>query len=244
MTDQLPDIVLERYRLHELSPDDATAIDARIDRDADARARLAALDASDALLRDDVERVARRLEAAPVVRRRPLAWVLPIAVGAAAVTVAVTIRTGNRAMPVVERLKGTDESSRPLLMLYRRTAESSERLADGGVARAGDVIRVGYRAAGRRYGAIVSIDGRGTVTMHLPSVGTRSVALGHDATVLLDRAYELDDAPKWERFYFIAGESPFDLGPVLEAVRAATPRLALLRGLDQSTFTLQKESGR
>jgi hypothetical protein len=68
--------------------------------------------------------------------------------------------------------------------------------------------------------------------------------------VLLAQAYELDDAPLWERFYFIAGDTPFDVAPVMQAARDAAAKasgsppagLALPRGLEQTSFTLQKES--
>jgi hypothetical protein len=76
------------------------------------------------------------------------------------------------------------------------------------------------------------------------------VPLGREATVLLDHAYELDDAPRWERFYFVTGNEPFLVSAVvIAAERAAlvsrddTPAtLSLPAGLTQSVFSLQKES--
>jgi hypothetical protein len=95
---------------------------------------------------------------------------------------------------------------------------------------------------------ILSIDGSGVVTRHLPIDGNVAVALRNDGTVLLDNAYELDDAPAWECFYFVTADEPFDVGPVLAAAQRAAavaprlpPSLPLVRGLRQSTFTLQKE---
>ena len=127
--------------------------------------------------------------------------------------------------------------------MYRRTSGGSETLADGAVARQGDLVRVGYRSAGHAYGVIFSIDGRQTVTMHLPREGDRAAPLAREATVLLDRAYELDDASLWERFYFVAGDAPFDVAPIVAAARRApSAALALPRGLDQATFSLQKEA--
>jgi hypothetical protein len=145
-----------------------------------------------------------------------------------------------------ERIKG----QRPALVVYRRTADGSELLADGAVARPGDLLRVAYRGAGRSYGVIVSIDGRGTLTRHLPPNGDRAAALKRESTVLLDSAYELDEAPQWERFYFVTGDTPFSITPVEDAVRRAaandrrgTPAaLALPDGLEQSTFSIQKEA--
>ena len=146
--------------------------------------------------------------------------------------------------PDGDRIKGL----LPGLAVYRKTAEGSETLADGAVAHTGDLIRIGYHAAGRPYGVILSIDGRGGVTLHLPPDGDRAATLDREATVLLDQAYELDDAPRWERFYFVTGDAPFATALVLDAARrAASPHgqppreLALPRGLEQSTFSLQKE---
>src|SRR6185436_11941296 len=102
---------------------------------------------------------------------------------------------------------------------------------------------------GRTYGAIVSIDGRGAVTLHLPRQGARATRLPEGGeTVLLDRAYELDDAPRWERFFFVTGEAPFEIEPLLEAARraAADPsapapeRLTLPPNLEQAVFSLEK----
>jgi hypothetical protein len=145
-----------------------------------------------------------------------------------------------------ERIKGLRAS----LALFRRVGGGSETLADGAVAHRGDLIRVGYHAAGRGYGMILSIDGRGHVTVHLPDRGERAVPLRHEPAVLLDQAYELDDAPRWERFYFVTADQPFMVAPVVaSAQRAVTsargdppPYLALSAGLEQSVFSLQKES--
>jgi hypothetical protein len=59
----------------------------------------------------------------------------------------------------------------PQVLLYRRAAAGVERLLPGGVVREHDVLQLAYQAAGRHHGVIVSIDGRGTVTRHLPATG-------------------------------------------------------------------------
>jgi hypothetical protein len=259
---RIPDILLERYRLNELPKDEADRMAARLGQDARLRERLAALEASDEELRrgsmaERLEQGTRRklAEAGAKPRRASLYWALP-AMAAVVVVIAVAARTAAppadkqpAAQPPAaaeDRVKGIG----PALALYRRTADGSETLADGAVAHKGDLIRVGYRAEGRSYGAIVSIDGGGSVTMHLPPAGERAAPLKHEPTVLLEEAYELDDAPLWERFYFIAGDAPFDIAAVMQAARDAAARtsrlppasLALPRGLQQSNFTLQKES--
>jgi hypothetical protein len=258
---RIPDILLERYRLNELPNDEADRLAAQVAEDSQLRERIAALEASDEQLRQD--RVPDRLEegarrklagAGAKPRRSAVYWAMPAVAVTALVVIAVALVSAppDRGSPA-EQLKGGSDRIKglePALALYRRTAEGSETLADGAVARKGELIRVGYRPAGRSYGAIVSIDGAGNVTMHLPPSGDRAAALKHETLVLLDQAYELDDAPRWERFYFVAGESPFDVGPVIQAARNAAAKtsglppvaLALPRGLEQSSFTLQKES--
>lgn len=256
--DHIPDIVLERYRLNELPPADAARIANRAAADAQLRKRLDELDRSDEALREPIDRMRSHLAAHPApAQQRSVAWPIPAAVAISAILAGVVWQTRSPVTPPRhdeggDRIKGNAASGLPALAVYRRTAEGSEQLADGAVAHAGDLIRVGYRAAGRQFGVIVSIDGGGAVTMHLPPTGERAVPLKGDAVVLLDQAYELDDAPRWERFYFVAGESAFDAAPVVQAARDAAKKqtqapvagLALPHGLDQTGFTLQKESRR
>ena len=255
MTAEIPDILLERYRLKELPPDEAAQLEDRLRRDEPLRRRLEALDRSDEEIRRSgvLERLSDRVPHSQPARRRLRAFgAMPAAVAAAAVVILIVMLrveapwTGpTDPVDSGDRIKGLT----PSLALYRRTAEGSETLADGAVARQGDLLRVGYRAAGKRYGVILSIDGRGSVTVHLPPQADRAATLKGDGTVLLDQAYELDDAPQWERFYFITGDTPFAVAPIVEAARAAAAdhrrppaAIALPHGLGQFAFSVQKEA--
>jgi hypothetical protein len=249
----VPDLLLEQYRLDELPPEEADRIQRQLATDQALRARLEGLQRSDEEIAVQyppewlAERIRARLPAAP---RRAVSGVRQLAFGSALATVVlvmlVPLLTITEAPDAGEnRVKGLT----PTLMVYRRTPQGSETLADGAVARAGDLLRLGYVSAGRTHGLILSIDGRGIVTRHLPLSGPRAAALGAGGLNLLDEAYELDDAPMWERFYFVTAEDPFDVEPILEAARraaAASPRrppdiLPIPRAFDQSTFSLQKE---
>ena len=255
MSADIPDVVLERYRLKELPPDEAARLEDRIRHDEPLRRRLEALDRSDEDIRRSgvLDRLSERVPHSQPVRRRLDSFgAVPAALAALAVVALIAVLSieaptpgGTNAADSSDRIKGLT----PSLAVYRRTAEGSETLADGAVARPGDLLRIGYRAAGKRYGAILSIDGRGAVTIHLPPQADRAAALKGDATVLLDQAYELDDAPAWERFYFVTADAPFAVAPVVDAVRAAAadhrrppPPIALPHGLDQFTFSIQKEA--
>jgi hypothetical protein len=312
--DLIPDLLLERYRLGELPPAAASALEQRLAVDAEARERLQRIEEAEgeirrqqppgwlaAQVRSRVE--TRRAATAPASQAWPRwAWSASLASAAALALVVLTQRpwpgvaavpsgrqpgavapsagtgvgtttgpTASAGAPNVapvraeagpggtttsrptagaptaaegDRLKGLQ----PSLAVFRRTAAGSETLAEGARTRAGDVVRIGYRSAGRGYGVIVSVDGRGAVAQHLPARGTQAVAL-QTGMVLLDEAYELDDAPRFERFYLVVAEAPFDVERVLQAARRAAgvtePRpLELAGAFEQATFSLEKEEAR
>ncbi len=133
-----------------------------------------------------------------------------------------------------ERVKGVGDE--PHLMIFRRLDGGHERLEDGALARSGDLVQIAYRSDGLAFGAIFSVDGRGAVTRHLPAAGEQAVPLARRDT--LDFAYELDDAPKWERFYLVASDRPFGLSAVREELAHGGP--ALPDGLRFHLFTLKK----
>lgn len=247
MTRHIPDVVLERYRLNELPERSARTVEEMMAADPGVRERLEALAASDAEIQRQYpsSRFVRDVAAPP--RRLVISLVTAAALGVAALILAVALPHAPLQPAGTERVKGT-VGGRPSLALYRRTDTGSERLADGDVARPGDLLRVGYASAGRPYGLILSIDGRGTVTLHLPPAGNRAVQLTPGKTILLDAAYELDDAPRIERFYFVTGKEPFAAEPLVSAAREAARQgsvpdtLPLPAGLEQVTVAVQKEA--
>jgi hypothetical protein len=180
-----------------------------------------------------------------------LGWAVPAAL--AATLLVLLLRpgiwppgAGDATDCCADRPKGTAAS----LMIYRNTPSGSETLADNDAARTGDVVRIGYRAADGGFGAIVSVDGRGVLTRHLPVDGDQAAPLEPARLVLLDRAFELDDAPTVERFYFITAPSRFEMPAVLDAVRRASSDigrgvsqpLALPDGFTHVVFSLRKDS--
>ena len=254
----VPDLYLERYLVGELPNEERGRIERLLELDPELRERLDTLKGSEAETARRhpaplmAEQIRRRLRQAGMARsqgdpgRRARGWRVP-ALAAAAVVLAVGLTVVRAPSPTDDiRVKGADAE----LVVFRKTASGSERLEPGAPALPGDLIRVGYRAAGRTFGVIVSTDGRGSLTQHLPRHGDQAASLEAGATVLLDFSYELDDAPRWERFYLITGEAPFELEPVRRAARRVAtagsehspPALELARGLEQSVFSLTKET--
>ncbi len=254
----VPDLYLERYLLKELPESERGRIEQLLELDPELRGRLDALKESEGELAlrypapDMADRIRGRLRQVTALQRttvsdrRTWGWLVP-AVAAAGLLLVVGPTLVQPPSPTDDILiKGADAE----LVVFRKTSSGTERLESGASALPGDLIRVGYRAAGDTFGVIVSTDGRGGVTQHLPRSGARAESLELGGTVLLDFSYELDDAPRWERFYLVTGNEPFELEPVRQAARRvatagsekAPPALELGRSLEQSVFSLTKES--
>lgn len=278
--DRLPRVPawkLERYALGELPADELHRLRQRLESDADLRRQVEALRAGDAEVRGQyptdwmARQIRARAQRAEPARgelswNRWLGFLAPAAAVALLAVVALpsSDEPGDRAAPAPLALTRTQTPPRtqadgvrikgdgPTLLLHRRTAAGSERLTEGSPARQGDLLRLQYAANGASHGAILSIDGRGVVTWHLPRHGDRPGAVAAPLAagpVALDSAYELDAAPRWERFYLVAAAEPFDLdGVAAAAARAAAgpappERLDLPERLAQTGLTVTKIDG-
>lgn len=249
--ERTPDWLVERLAAGDLPEAEAAAVRARLAAEG-GTSRLDALRADDAAFRvahppgpalEEIRRRAGRSES-PAARRARLRLFVPALAAAAAAALVVLLpraAIGPGADPDGTRAKGLE----PHLLIYRQ-AEAGP-LPDGATARAGDLVRLAYVAAGARYGVVVSVDGRGAVTLHWPEGGGAAAALREGGTVALEHAYELDDAPRFERFFLVTGDGPFDAGAVVEAARrlaaagvAERGALALPVGLAQRSVTLRK----
>lgn len=265
---KVPELLLEQLRLGELSPEDEQKLRARFSAE-ELDARLKELAASDAELAERLpaEKVVSSIEGRVRVARaqreaakKPTRTFMIMAPSVAALALAGLWVVRAPEVPYEKRpalVEGLDDGVRvkglaPHLSLYRRHGDQVELLEDGARAAAGDMLQVGYVSADARFGVIVSLDGNGAVTLHFPDVVTGSTRLESDGERLLSHAYELDDAPKFERFFFVTGHAPIDVEAVLNAARslakdparAARAKLALTPKLRQHTLTLVKESSR
>jgi hypothetical protein len=199
--------------------------------------------------------VARRAAAAapPPPRRRPARTIaLSAAACAAAATLVVVVsrpggdRDGDQApAEEVTRAKGTAR-----LLLHRKRGETIEPLErTGATAIAGDSIQISYLAGSARHGVILSLDGAGLVTLHFPAAEPASTRLAPDGPIPLPHSYQLDDAPAFERFFFVTAAGPIDVKAVSAAARrlardparAAQGDLLLPPHMSQQSFLLHKQ---
>lgn len=246
---RLPDYLLERLALGELSEKAAREAHEQLAREPEGAKRLEALRASNQALlarhRPEVvaKEIARRERAVAVQVRRPrLAWIA----APAGVLVAVLLLVLLRPEPEPE----TSIKGDAALLVYRQLGEKVELLPNGAQARAGDKLQLAYSRARKAYGVIISLDGAGKVTLHLPEHDGEAAPLVRDARTQLPHSYELDAAPGFERFFLVSSDTPFPTSLAVDAAHklatrgdlSRTESLSLPKELEQTSFLMNKPS--
>jgi len=253
------DLHLEQYVLGELTPRDMERVSEALAEDETLRARLAEIERSnrEILAEYPPQRMAPLVEArasqeASPRRARPFTLIVLPAAAVALLFLSIFtpmyLSRVNMSGTEITRAKEPKE-----LSIYRKVSDGYEKLANGALASAGDVLQIGYTAEDARYGAIFSIDGRGVVTFHLPEgyEGRQqgSPELDQKGRTVLPVSYELDNAPGFERFFFVFSTSRFDMREVENAAKglaaslskAETGALKLPRGLTALSLLLKKQ---
>ncbi len=242
---QYPQITLERYVLGELPASERKEVDEAIVNDSAIRERLERIRKSnkEILTEYPAERTAREIELRVHSentretydeensgQRRTLFAGIISAVGntlsAVPAPIAMVTVLALALVPALyfysdsgsgtERIKGLNSK----LTIYRNTPEGAVALAPWDSVSVGDVLQLGYIAAGQPYGVIFSIDGRGNHTLHFPAHVDGSTELEQDGEQLLDFAYELDDAPRFEHFFLVLSESRINVTAILDSVHS------------------------
>jgi hypothetical protein len=266
----IPDIILERYILGELDKQETQYIEALAAENQVIRKRIKEIQSSDKeiLLKYPAEQMALQIHKKlarqlPVKQKNTKIFLfrpLPLAGLASAcalllaalfiVPLFFSSESGifNQADDTT-RVKGADmKYDKPLISIFRKNGTQGEKLNDGSTVHEHDRIQVQYFAARDQYGVIFSIDGRGKVSLHFPYQENASTLLTQHKKVFLADSFELDDAPDFERFFFVSSESPLDTAEILSKAGqiakhsefARKEYLDLPENLNQTTFTLIK----
>ena len=239
---------LERYVAGEASAEENAAVEARMAGDPALAQRVAEMKAQDAAFagKFPAERIVREIQAAASGKAAPRVWkaepqakplldrmglgslafpAMPRFALAMALLVlcAIPVLLMRQETGVIgERVKGKEAA----LLIYRKAAAGPEKLADGASAKAGDVLQAEFRPGRFAYGAVFSVDGNGAVTLHWPDRAEAPTALSALPERRLPEAFQLDDSPRFERFYMVLSAAPVDVAAWLKRAAESSDRPA------------------
>ncbi len=266
---KLPDIVLERYLLNELPEEKAREVEITIRENPELTARLHELKKSNReileeyspevqsrIILDAYEREKRNVPPKPSFS---LTAFLKLAVPAGALALFIVSFLFTEAEKKediwnrdivnnngeITRVKGSEN----ILSIYRKTGERIKALKDGDTARNNDLLQIAYRVTTGRYAVILSIDGRSSVTLHLPQQTGGTDKVDQGKTVYLKNSYELDDAPDFERFFLLVSKEKINIDRIVGLAevlaknreRAKTGKLDAGKNIREISFILYKK---
>jgi hypothetical protein len=185
------------------------------------------------------ERVVAQIKARYQDRKRKASWMLAVPAIALTAVLFVVVRPQPEGDLEVGRSKGNVQ-----LLVHRASSVGAEKLTDGDPARSGDRLQLGYAPGAKGYGVIASIDGSGAITIHLPKSKDDAAQALDPQGAALPFSYELDAAPRIERFFLVTSARPFAANRVEEAMRKLTnpdaEPLTLPAGFEQTSLLLRK----
>ena len=252
MKKHVPQIYLEQFYLNELSPEKARSIRKTASDDS-----IKSIELSNKEILEQYpplfikEGILRRLDfenkikpEKPVFRSHMLRFI-PIAAALIFLTLNLAQPGRNPGPNDIIRSKGLT----PELSVYIEENNSPAELFNNDFVSESDLIQLTYNAAGNRYGVIFSIDGRGVITLHYPEDKNSTPLINPNGSHALPFSYELDDAPGFERFFFISSKQEFDIDTILKSAEsiikfgsaATIEKLELTAEFDQQTIILKKD---
>ena len=249
---KISDFKLERYLLGELPESEMAALQKREAEDEIFAARVAEmrLQGKRFVAENPFAALEERIEAAGGVENRAVAprntlWLkvaaaLVIALGIFSAVVlnrnVDTFDSQNASMEVAmadmdngTRIKGMQAS----LEVWKKTGDSAVQMVNLGNASEGDEIQLRYRVPQKCYGMLFSMDGNGTITMHMGE-GNKAIELEPGKMTTLPFAYKLDNAPKFEKFFLLTSQKAFEIdgNDIDKSLKQA--------GVENVSFTLRK----
>lgn len=237
---------LEQYALGELSSRDHKRIAALIESSRELQERLQGLERSNS----EILQAYPALEVAREVQRRrgllehpsimgradtgwakaPMGWLLASACLIAAMSFMGPFFQEEQGL----RIKGMT----PYLVAHQVVDGKTQLLEQGSALGQGDRLQLSIVGGLHLHAVVFSIDGASTITLHYPLEEADAQPLV-EATVSLPNSYELDDAPRFERFFLVTQDAPLSRDDILESGRKLTLEKerggdGMLEGLPQS----------
>ena len=259
----IPDYFLERYILNELPENKKNEIDEILQGNPEIKNRIETIKKSNA---DILEKYPAKIHSSRIIeifnldkknkknaqgagKAKKNKFLMPYIAFAAAVIMAIIFIPGqflNENKIEITRLKGMEAG----LFVYSKKNNKETLLKNNSSARENDLLQLAYVSTEYLHGVILSIDSRGVVTLHYPDTQNSSTELVLHKKILLKKSYELDDAPDFERFFFIMSRTKINVDKVIIEAETFSKQsshivskenIKLDNKFKQISFTIKKE---
>lgn len=209
----IPDLMLEQYLLNELNEPDRVMIEEQLRQNVQLQDRIKSIRQSDKLfaIEHSNDCFTKKLKSEKPFRfdfttfLKPV--IVPVLCSIILIPVVFVLFFKSQSVGISERTKGKIIS----LIAYRKTDLGHEQLQNGAVVRQADLIQLEYLVSDSLlFGMIISIDGACNSSILFGTEEGKSVGLS-SRHKKLPFAYELDNAPDFEKFFLITSTKPFYL---------------------------------
>lgn len=218
----IPQWKLERFILGELPKKELEALQARVRVDHDLQNRLSELKIQNDkyIANIDLEALANRIHGKHRINisqkftTKKLNWFsIPVTAIAcmAILFIGIFVYTSNKSTLTDDRVKGGGNR----IELWQKKEGIVANILNNALLEKGDVIQIRIHPEKKCFGVVVSLDGRGTWTTHLPDSGSTSKAIKPGKDEFLDFAYQLDDAPNYEVFWLVTSDKTFNIDTLM-----------------------------
>jgi hypothetical protein len=241
----VPDLKLEQYLLGELKPSEVNELKKQLTTDECLLKRLTMLKQSEKDFSEQYptdwlkKRIGIRESMQDITSRSLKLALIPVLCTLIIVPILlVGINRNNHLLASSERTKGEIHS----LSVYRKTDLGHEFLTNGTVTHKGDLLQLEYSVSDSLlFGMILSFDGNGNTTIHLGNSDGTSIQLAQRRK-MLPFSYELDDAPDFEKFFFITSRKSFVLNDCINLCKSMGKETVCSTRFTINMLTLNKVS--
>jgi hypothetical protein len=255
MKNKISNLILERYLLNELSPQDRLNLEQALEVDPTLNERLNTLKSQSLQITEKLnpQQMVHRIRTKVLIEKnnqllsKEFSPLLKLA-GVFSLLCLFVLPIYLIHFSDEQTLDGIRVKGNAYLSIFRKTSAEPERLESHSLVKAGDQIQIRLHPQGEKYATVFSIDGRGETTLHFPDSPISETTILRAGPQLLPFAYELDDAPGFEQFFLISSQQSFSADHAMELVKNQCPaklectKISLPENYNWYTLTLKKET--
>lgn len=262
----ISDILLEKYLLNELPPKEKIRVDNQLKKDSELQKRLENIEKSN---KDILENYSAEIIAANILNIAKLRekkdskrknsqtkhiknlFLTALITTTAAITFFVFLPLENTITNISNNNlieNTTIKGEHVKLFIYRKKNNQVTQLENDAKAFENDLLQIRYQSTKNKYGVIFSVDGNGTITLQYPQNTYSTTKLKSSKKEALSNAYELDNAPLFEKFYFVTSTDEINIQELINTIKEYVKNSNVLNSslpidekFEYTTITIIKE---